>query len=141
MEPWAFVVVRTPSTGDKMPAILIIEDESTILLLVESVLQHAGYETLTASTLAEAQSVLNSDQRLDLIFTDIELGDEKEGGIQVGQIVRQSRPGTPVVYASGRALTDGMQGLLVEPSTFLPKPYTDEKIVEAVSKLLRADRN
>ena len=123
-----------------MATILIVEDESTILLLVESVLKHAGYDTLTASTLAEAQAILHSDQPLELVFTDIQLGDEAEAGIQVGQIVRQTREGTPVIYASGRALTDGMQSLLVEPSTFLPKPYTDEKIVHSVSTLLRLNR-
>ena len=57
-----------------MATILVVEDEPTILLLAESVLQHAGYETLTASTLAEAQAILNSDQPLNLIFTDIQLG-------------------------------------------------------------------
>lgn len=126
---------------EHMATILIVEDETTILLLVESVLQHAGYETLTAGTLAEAQSILQSDRKLDLIFTDIELGEHKEGGIQVGEMVGQIRLGTPVVYASGRALTDGMQNLLVQPSAYLPKPYTDQKIIEAVAGLLRDDRN
>jgi len=123
-----------------MATILVVEDEPTILLLAESVLQHAGYETLTASTLAEAQAILNSDQPLDLIFTDIQLGQEVEAGIEIGQIVKQARDGTPVVYASGRALTDGMQSLLVEPSTYLPKPYTDEQVIKSVSELLRAGR-
>ena len=118
----------------------LIALEPTILLLAESVLQHAGYETLTASTLAEAQAILNSDQPLDLIFTDIQLGQEVEAGIEIGQIVKQARDGTPVVYASGRALTDGMQSLLVEPSTYLPKPYTDEQVIKSVSELLRAGR-
>ena len=123
-----------------MATILVVEDEPTILLLAKFVLQHAGYETLTASTLAEAQAILNSDQPLDLIFTDIQLGQEVEAGIEIGQIVKQARDGTQVVYASGRALTDGMQSLLVEPSAYLPKPYTDEQVVKSVSELLRAGR-
>jgi DNA-binding NtrC family response regulator len=120
-----------------MAAILVVEDEPAILILMESVLKHAGYETLSASTLAEAQSVIQSEQEFDLVFTDINLADQLEGGLQVGQSVRQARPGTPVLYTSGRGLTDGMKSLFADPSEFLPKPYTDEQLVEAISRLLR----
>ena len=118
-------------------AILIVEDEAPILVLVESILQQAGYETLTAASLAEAQAIIHSDQPVDLIFTDINLGEDHEGGLQVGQMVRQARPKTPVVYTSGRSLTDGMKSLFVEQSLFLSKPYTNEQVVEAVAGLLR----
>ena len=118
-------------------AVLIVEDEAPILVLVESILQQAGYETLTSSTLAEAQAIIHSDQPVDLVFTDITLGEDHEGGLQVGQMARQARPKTPVVYTSGRGLTDGMKSLFVEQSLFVPKPYTNEQVVEAVASLLR----
>jgi len=122
-----------------MASILVVEDEPTVLVLGESVLQRAGYETLTAGTLAEAQAVIHSDQKLDLVFTDITLPDNPEGGLQVGQLVRQARPGVPVLYTSGRALTDGMKELFVERSSFLLKPYTDEQLITATAGLLRAE--
>jgi len=120
-------------------AILVVEDEAPILVLVESILQQAGYETLTAATLAEAQAIIHSDQPVDVVFTDINLGEDHEGGLQVGQIVRQARAKTPVVYTSGRGLTDGMKSLFVEQSLFLAKPYTNEQVVEAVASLLREE--
>lgn len=122
-----------------MASILVVEDEPTVLVLGESVLQRAGYETLTAGTLAEAQAVIHSDQKLDLVFTDITLPENPEGGLQMGQLVRQARPGVPVLYTSGRALTDGMKELFVERSSFLPKPYTDEQLISAVADLLRTE--
>ncbi|HTN73168.1 MAG TPA: response regulator [Methylomirabilota bacterium] len=122
-----------------MASILVVEDEPTVLVLGESVLQRAGYETLTAGTLAEAQAVIHSDQKLDLVFTDITLPENPEGGLQMGQLVRQARPGVPVLYTSGRALTDGMKELFVERSSFLPKPYTDEQLISAVADLLRSE--
>ena len=48
-----------------MAAVLIIEDETQVLILAESVLQHAGYETVSASTVAEAQAIINSAHKLD----------------------------------------------------------------------------
>jgi CheY-like chemotaxis protein len=123
--------------GDHVGSILIVEDEPTVLMLVESILQGAGYETLTAGTLAQAQAVLTSEEKIDLVFTDVQLVDQLEGGILIGEMVRQLRPGTPVIYATARSLTDGMQAQLVEPSAFVQKPYTDENVLMAVAKFLR----
>jgi DNA-binding NtrC family response regulator len=120
-----------------MSAVLIVEDETQVLILAESVLQHAEYETVSASTIAEAQAIINSAHELDLVFTDIGLRDHPEGGITIGQLVNQSRKGTPVLYTSGRAITDGMKALFVENSDFLPKPYTDHALIDAIAKLLR----
>ncbi len=120
-----------------MPTVLIIEDEVVIRVLTESVLQKEGYETLSAGTLAEAQALIHSDQKFDVVFTDINLTDGLEGGLQVGQLIRQTRKGTPVLYTSGKPLTDGMKELFVEPNEFLEKPYTNDKVLDALGRLLR----
>ena len=116
-----------------MATILIVEDEIAVLVLAESVLQSNGHDTLSASTLAQAQAIIHSDQKFDLIFTDISLADQKEGGLQVGQTAIQARVRIPVLYTSGMALTDGMKALFSEPSEFLPKPYRDDELVTASS--------
>ena len=117
-------------------AILIVEDEAQVLILAESLLQEAGYETASASTLAEAQAIIHSDAKLDLVFTDLGLGEDAEAGIAIGQLVGQARSGMPVLYTSGRLVTDGMKSLLVERSAFLSKPYTAQDLLEAVASLI-----
>jgi DNA-binding response OmpR family regulator len=119
--------------------VLIVEDEPTVLSLAESILQHAGYSTISASTLIEADAIVRSStSQIDLVATDIGLGDETDGGLKLGQLVSEKFPGTPILYVSGRPLTDGMQALLVQPNAFLPKPYTDEQLISNVSALLRS---
>ena len=121
-----------------MARVLVVEDESQVLMLTESVMQQAGHSTLTAATVAEAQAIINdATEKFDLLFTDVELGNHKEGGIRLGKLVGEQRPGTPVLYTSGRDLTDGMQSLFVEPSAFLPKPYTAQELSKAVAELVR----
>ena len=62
--------------------ILIVEDEPQVLTLAASVLQPAGYEVISAATLSEAEAVIDDTARkFDLLFIEIELGYEKEGGI------------------------------------------------------------
>ena len=119
-----------------MALALIVEDEAMVLVLAESVLQTAGYETFSASSLAEATTIIESDTKLDIVFTDLALGDETDGGIEVGKLIGSARPGTPVLYTSGRELTDGLKLLFIENSAFLPKPYTDDQLNAALAKLL-----
>jgi DNA-binding NtrC family response regulator len=113
--------------------ILVVEDEAMVLVLAESVLQDAGHETITASNVPQAEAIIQSGQRLDLIFTDISLEDQLDGGLQLGKLSN----GIPVLYTSGKPLTDGMQELLAERSAFLPKPYTTHQVVDAIAGLLK----
>jgi DNA-binding NtrC family response regulator len=117
--------------------VLIVEDEAILQVLAESVLQAAGYDTVSASTVAEALAIIGKPkQKLDLLFTDLGLGDQTDGGLAVGQTMAKSRPGVPVVYTTGRGVTDGIVKLFVEPSTFISKPYTDRQLVSAATELL-----
>jgi DNA-binding LytR/AlgR family response regulator len=91
---------------------------------------------ISAATLSEAEAVIDDTaQKFDLLFTEIELGHEKESGITLGKLIEETRPSIPVLYTSERALTDGMLTLFVAPSAFLPKPYTAQELTEAVEKL------
>ena len=138
----AFGTAVAPTTypralpGGSMAVILIVEDEAPLLVLAESVLEHAGHDTLSAGSLAQAQAVIHLDADFDLVFTDIGLADQREGGLQVGQSTREARQGTPILYTSGMIITDGMRSLFVTPSEFLPKPYREHELLDAVSRLL-----
>jgi CheY-like chemotaxis protein len=111
-----------------MATVLIVEDEPILLVLTESVIQSNGSKTLSASSLAEAKAIVESAQEFDLLFTDLTLGGEHDGGIEVANLLAHVRPEIPVVYTSGRELTDGLKALFVENSHFLAKPYTDTQM-------------
>ena len=104
-----------------------------ILVHAASVLLNAGYDTVTASSFPQAEAILQSDQPLDLIFTDITLHDELDGGLKVGKLSQ----GIPVLYTSGKPVTKAIRACFAEPSAFLPKPYGDHQVVESVVELLK----
>ena len=104
-----------------------------ILAHAASVLLNAGHDTVTASSLPQAEAILQSDQPLDLIFTDITLHDEFDGGLKVGKLSQ----GIPVLYTSGKPVTKAMRSCFAERSAFLPKPYWDHQVVDAVVGLLK----
>ena len=119
-----------------MAVILIVEDETQVRMLAESILQEAGHETRSAGTIAEAKAIFETDEKIDLLFTDIILMDEHDAGLGLGQVFTEKRPGLPVLYTTGRGITDGMVALFVQPNGFLGKPYTGEQLLTAVSNLL-----
>jgi CheY-like chemotaxis protein len=119
-----------------MGSVLIVEDEPTVLLLAESILQDAGHQTLTASSLSQAMAVIAGERRIDLLFTDIGLGDAGEGGLELARQARDLHPRIRVLYVTGQIITDGMRELFVEGSDVLAKPYDTAGLTGAVGRLL-----
>jgi DNA-binding NtrC family response regulator len=117
--------------------VLIVEDDEQVRLLAESILQDAGHETRSAATITEAQAVIESDENVDALFVDVTLPDHHEAGLQLAEAAAKTRPGLPVVYTTGRGVTDGMRALFVEPNVFLAKPYNGQQLLTALSNALK----
>lgn len=102
-----------------MGVVLIVEDDEQVRVLVESAIQETGHETLTAANVDEAAALLKDEQqRIDLLFTDIRLWDDAQGGITLAKQAVDLRAGIRVLYTTGEGVTDGMEGF-----SFLGKPY------------------
>jgi CheY-like chemotaxis protein len=84
------------------------------------------------------QGIVETDTRFDVLFTDLTLHEDHDAGIEGAKLVLEKRPGTPVLYTSGRELTDGLKALFVENGDFVAKPYTDRLLLDALEKLLKA---
>jgi CheY-like chemotaxis protein len=57
--------------SDPRATILVVDDDSDVLDLTAEVLAAAGYAVLTASGAGPALELLRSDDRVDLLLTDI----------------------------------------------------------------------
>jgi len=107
-----------------MGVVLIVEDEEQVRVLVQSAIQEAGHQTLTAANVEEAVALLRNEQQpIDLLFTDIRLWDDAQGGITLAHHAVDLRPGIRVLYTTGVGVTDGMRALFVGGFLFLGKPY------------------
>jgi DNA-binding NtrC family response regulator len=111
-----------------MAVILIVEDEEQVRVLAESFLQAEGNKTLSAATVEQALALIEGEEPVDLLFADLKIQDDLEGGLKLAIKAVEVRPELQVLYTSGQAVTDGMTALFVEKSTFLPKPYTVEQL-------------
>ena len=118
----------------KPTTVLVVEDEPTIRILAESIVEALGYVILSAANAREAIALLERDEHIDILFTDIHLPDEPDAidGLALARKAVELSPGLRVIYTTGDGQTDGMTALFVEAATFLPKPYTVKQLTETI---------
>jgi|SRR5580692_10255937 CheY-like chemotaxis protein len=121
-----------------MAVILIVEDDVFVRQIAELMIDDLGHTTLSAFDLGDALSVLRSPRHIDALFTDIRLKTEVLGGCELAQRAVEVWPTLRVLYTTGNSITDKMKALFVEGAHFLPKPYTQDQLQDAVEKLLTA---
>ena len=118
---------------------LVVEHEPTVRSIAESILEDVGYATLSAGDAREALLLLQADDSVDLLFTDINMPDGPDG-VELARSAVELRPGLRVLYTTGGARTDGMTALFIEGAGFLQKPYTRERLIETLETLLPTDQ-
>jgi len=121
-----------------MAAILIVEDDAFIRDDAEMMLQDWGHNTLLASDVDEAVSLLRSSQRIGALFTDIYLKRAVLGGYELARQAVKLRLNLPVLYTTGNIINDKTKALFVGGAHFLPKPYTRFQLQNSVEALLAA---
>ena len=122
------------SKGDKPITVLVVEDEPTVRGLAESIVADSGYRTLSAANAREAIALLEQNEPIELLFTDINLPDGPDAidGLELARQAVELRPRLGVIYTTGGARTDGMTALFVDRGIFLPKPYRSEQLIRAI---------
>jgi CheY-like chemotaxis protein len=113
--------------------ILFVEDEPLLGELMTEALTDKGYTVEVATDASHALRYLLSGAEVDILFTDIDLGEGMDGA-KLAQIAREMRPSLPVVYASGRRSMEQIP--TVPDSTFLPKPYSLNQVDQTIAGIV-----
>ena len=116
--------------------VLIVEDEPLVREIAVDEFREAGYRVLTAVDEMTAMKILESDQDLDLLFTDIRFPGTRDGW-GVARAARQLHPDLPVIYATGFSPE---QADMVDGARFFKKPYRFAAVLSAAEELLSAKK-
>lgn len=119
--------------------ILVIEPHRDMArLLATSWLPALGYEVLTAHSYTESRAVLAS-QRVDLILVEVYLPDA--ANLDHVTAIRQDFPAIPVMLmtAHGSEMI-AVQGFRLGVRNYLKKPFTIERLQQALEDALRERR-
>jgi CheY-like chemotaxis protein len=112
-----------PRAGERgRPVVLVVEDDPDVLEMAAEAVRNLGYEALAAPDAAAALQILERDQWVDLLFTDVVMPPGKNG-VELAHAAWRLRPGLRVLLASGYP-RESLQDSLKDGMAFLAKPYT-----------------
>ncbi|MBX3484934.1 PAS domain S-box protein [Phenylobacterium sp.] len=117
-------------------AVLIIDDEATVRMLMADVLAEAGYTVLQAQDGPSGMRILESEQRIDLLITDVGLPGGMNGR-QVADAARLTRPDLSVLFVTGFAENAAIgNGHLPPGMEVVTKPFGVGRLAAKVSEII-----
>ena len=126
----------SPMPLGKQETILIVEDEATILEMLESMLESLGYTPLCADTPGRAiQIAREHTDRIHLLMTDVVM--PEMNGRHLAEQITNICPQLKIVFMSGyTANVIAHQGVLHEDVHFLQKPFSMEDLAQQIRQVL-----
>jgi two-component system, OmpR family, response regulator len=121
--------------NDRIPQVLVVDDEPNIRELVQVALKFHGCSVTTASTGREALRQADAT-RPDLIVLDVMLPDLD--GFEVCRRLRAAGNEVPVIFLTARDTnSDTVTGLALGGDDYVTKPFSVEALVARVRAVLR----
>ncbi len=116
--------------------VLVVEDDPAMRGFAVTTLIGLGYQVLEAADAEVAASVLESNGKIDLLFTDIMLPDGADGR-ELAASATARHPAIRVLYATGRAAEEN-SGQRPKPDgvRLLYKPYRGTDLATNIGQLL-----
>lgn len=114
--------------------ILVVDDESLLLTMAETILSEFGYKVLPANSAQKALAILaQPGTTVDLIITDMVM--PGMGGRELIGRVREQGLEMPVLCTSGYVVTEDKK---LTGTGYIQKPFTSTELLSRVKALLGA---
>ncbi|MDQ3097523.1 MAG: response regulator, partial [Chloroflexota bacterium] len=118
--------------------VLIVDDEESVAVTMQAILEMDGYEVTAAPSVAEAIGLVKASE-FDLVLSDLRLDDGD--GIQIVAETRRSSPETICIILTGYASLDSAVKAMREGAyDYLVKPCDVEELRLTVSRGLERRR-
>lgn len=117
--------------------IMIVDDESDVLLTYESFLSYAGFNVSTFADSYEALKDFASNPRIyDLVILDIRM--ENLNGLQLYQSMKAMNPSSKILFASALDAAKELTSILpdIESQDIIKKPVDRENFIKVIKMAL-----
>ncbi|MCU9614182.1 response regulator transcription factor [Caldibacillus lycopersici] len=119
--------------------VLVIDDEQSIVTLLQYNLSQAGYEVITALDGEEGLNLAIQEQP-EMIVLDLML--PKMDGIEVCKLLRQQKIDIPILMLTAKDDEfDKVLGLELGADDYMTKPFSPREVVARVKAILRRANN
>lgn len=118
--------------------LLVVEDEPDLLELTAESLRTHGFRVHEALGAIEALEILEQDDDIELILTDVVM--PGMSGTKLAGIVYRRWPHVAVRFMSGYAVENPAIAR-IEPADLIEKPFTDRALLDTVNRALAVRRS
>ncbi len=126
------------SEGAMRGKVLVVDDEKNMGLVIQAMLERAGFEVLSFFDAAEAADAIESEE-LDAVVTDLYM--PGIGGMEILKHVKMHQPETPVVMITAFGTVESAVNALKRGAfDFITKPFDQTELLEVIEKACRTHR-
>src|ERR1700732_2735449 len=119
-------------------AVLTVDDEADIRMLIAGVLKDEGYATREAGDSAEALAAIQARQPT-LVILDIWLQGSELDGIAILRQLRAEMPSVPVVMISGHGtIENAVEAIKIGAYDFIEKPFKADRLLLLIARAIEA---
>jgi DNA-binding response OmpR family regulator len=121
---------------DKLPRILVVDDDETIRTTMKAILQDEGYQVDLAASGKEAVQK-TKEKTYNIALLDIRLPDME--GVELLKLLKDGVPRTRKIMVTGYpSMQNAISALNKNADAYLLKPVDVEKLLMTVKKQLQA---
>ncbi len=122
--------------------VMIVDDDPDIIVQLSVQLKSAGYEVLSADSVAGAAKLIEA-QTPDLAIIDLMM-EEQDSGFKLAYQIKKKDAGIPVIMLSSVNLETGLEfdaatqeeRSWIKADTFLDKPVRFEQLLREIQRLM-----
>ncbi|MCO6050469.1 PAS domain-containing protein [Mesorhizobium sp. RP14(2022)] len=114
--------------------VMVVEDEERVRAFSVDALRELGYKVVETANATEALRLIESGEKIDLLFTDIMMPDMS--GRQLSELALRARPYLRVLFTSGYTGSQVMGDRAFDTRGLLPKPFSLEQLASKVREAL-----
>jgi two-component system, cell cycle sensor histidine kinase and response regulator CckA len=120
----------------KPKAILVVDDDVSVLTVLKCMLECANYTVLLASSpIAALRIAKDIETAIDMLITDVIMPDMQ--GPALAEEMLALRPELKVLFMSGYVDSDVVRIKVLDCNLgFLPKPFAPDGLLETVERIL-----
>jgi two-component system cell cycle sensor histidine kinase/response regulator CckA len=114
--------------------ILVVDDNPSILFLIDELLSANKYQTILASSGEEALEIVSKEPSIDLLLTDIDM--PGINGVVLAKKFCDLYPKIKVLFMSGYMLPTDLFDILGKKVPFLKKPFDIITLIAQIKSVL-----
>ena len=129
-------------SGALKPHLLLVEDDAEARVALVRSLERQDYTCESAGSVAEAKSSLARASTIDAVVTDLVLGQDERGGLEILRFAREQRIAGPVILITAFADIMVVKAALNGGASYLlEKPFRGNELAEVLERTLESARS